>query len=323
MPEMMRPPDRRLGFTLVELLVVIAIISVLIALLLPAVQKVRAAADRARCVNNLHQLGLALHAYHDVNDSLPPGCNGVLPRYTDPPDYHYFWSWLARILPYAEQENLYRAAESFTLNVSWSDPWGPPCNPGQCQPVPLFQCPADSRTFTASYVPANYDTDRTVDVAFTSYLGVNGTDFTVRDGVLFGAPALSVGGVVGRRTVAFKDVTDGLSSTLLVGERPPSADLILGWWFDGQGQAYSGSSDVTLGATEINRLDADCSPGPYAYGPGELTNNCDQFHFWSLHAGGANFLFADGSVHFLPYSAARILPALATRAGGEAVECSD
>src|SRR5262249_48050655 len=123
--------------------------------------------------------------------------------------------------------------------------------------------------------------------------------------------------------------TDGTSNTLMVGERPPSSDFWFGWWFAGGGFDGGGVGDVVLGArdTEYARGVETC-PWP-EYGlckgktkvglhPGSMTNVCDQTHFWSLHAGGANFLMADGSVHFLDYQADTILPALATRNRGEA-----
>jgi prepilin-type processing-associated H-X9-DG protein/prepilin-type N-terminal cleavage/methylation domain-containing protein len=310
---MMRSPAPRVGFTLVELLVVIAMIGVLLALLLPAVQRVREAANRTKCANNLKQIGLALHHYHDSYLTLPPATSSHSPR-SNPPDYHFFWSWLADILPFVEQDSLFRQADDFAHTVSWNNPWGPPSNPAQDTPIPTYQCPADNRVLTATLVDASPDSTRQIDMAFTSFLGVNGTNLYTRDGVFFKDSH-----------VRLEEVTDGLSNTLLAGERPPSEDLILGWWFDGQGQQNTGSSDVVLGAAEVNVLypAEECPFGPYSFGDGRLTNNCDQFHFWSLHAGGANFLFVDGSVHFLPYSAASIIPALATRAGGEAVECSD
>jgi prepilin-type N-terminal cleavage/methylation domain-containing protein/prepilin-type processing-associated H-X9-DG protein len=305
---MMRP-IRRAGFTLIELLVVIAIIGILIALLLPAVQKVRDAANRTRCANNLKQIATACHNYHDTYGSLPPGTDSHSPI-DNPPDYHYYWSWLAFILPYVEQQNLYNQADNFARTVTYR-PYGEggfPANPGQYTPIPTYQCPADSRVLGASYVE-DKDNDSTNDVAFTSYLGSSGTNLNTHDGILYL-----------NSNIAFKDITDGLSNTSLAGERPPSSDLIYGWWFDGPGQNNSGSGDVVLGILELNREGGSCPRGPYSYKAGDLNNNCDQFHFWSLHAGGANFLFADASVHFVPYTAANILPAMATRAAGEAVE---
>jgi len=120
------------------------------------------------------------------------------------------------------------------------------------------------------------------------------------------------------------DISDGTSNTLLAGERPPSPDFFYGWW-------YSASSPVTGGAhfgVNSKRYAYDssfsnCAPGPYAYVSGNVDNICDVFHFWSLHHGGANFALADGSVRFLSYSAAAIMPALATRAGGEVVAIAD
>src|SRR5205085_7934823 len=110
------------------------------------------------------------------------------------------------------------------------------------------------------------------------------------------------------------------SYTALVGERPPSADLIYGWWFAGGGQKGNGSCDVILGSRELNVAYKDCPKGPYGYGPGTAQNQCDQFHFWSFHLGGANFLMADGSVRVLGYSTgAPILDMLATRGGGETI----
>ena len=139
---------RRSGFTLVELLVVIAIIGILIGLLLPAVQKVREAANRIRCANNMHQIGLALHNYHDANGAFPPA--------HDTQFYpQYYWSWLARILPYIEQDNLYRQAELWRDggppdNLRWA-PWytangTQPQNPTLAAVVPMYVCPLDEVT---------------------------------------------------------------------------------------------------------------------------------------------------------------------------------
>ncbi len=154
-------------------------------------------------------------------------------------------------------------------------------------------------------------------VAFTSYLGISGQNQGSKDGMLF----------QNSRT-RLEDATDGTSNTLLVGERPPSADFQFGWWYAGVGFHFSGAGDTILGVRETNLPPIvpgaqKCPPGAYPFMPGSFSNECDMFHFWSPHPGGANFLFADGSVRLLSYSANAILPALASRAGGEVVTVPD
>jgi len=107
---------------------------------------------------------------------------------------------------------------------------------------------------------------------------------------------------------------------------PASADFQFGWWYVGAGQQFTGSADMFLGVTERNVLPpsiVQCPPGPYQYGPGRLDNQCDMFHFWSLHSGGANFVFADAHVQFIAYSAAKVMPALATRAARDNLGLDD
>jgi prepilin-type N-terminal cleavage/methylation domain-containing protein/prepilin-type processing-associated H-X9-DG protein len=317
---------RRPGFTLIELLVVIAIIAVLIGLLLPAVQKVRDAAGRIKCANNLRQMGLAFHNYHDTNGTFPP----ALDNRERPPNfypnaavkgYKPYWSWMARLMPYYEQDNLARVADEWARSGTTLEqyrwwPWGgfwispkTPPNPALSVPVKVWQCPADSRSELVSGVDDGYG--GVTQVAFTAYLGVLGVNFTRRDGIL-------IHNIKGHRIA---DMTDGSSNTIMVGERPPSADLVYGWWFAGAGTSGQGEYDVVLGTNEINDVAAtgykQCARGPYQFGPGNVNNQCDQFHFWSLHSGGANFVMGDGSVRFLGYSAANVLPLLATRAGGD------
>src|SRR5205823_1198959 len=179
----------------------------------------------------------------------------------------------------------------------------------------VLKCASDGRQYQATYAQG-------LVVAFTGYLGVNGTNLRTLDGVLFW-----------NQSVKFADVTDGTSNTLMVGERPPSWDLVFGWWYAGAGQwdysfnplHNSGSCDVSLGAAELNiksnsipQMDA-CPTGPYGYGPGTILHPCDQFRFWSLHSGGSNFLFGDGAVRFVTYDAAPVMAQLGTRAGGEPV----
>lgn len=340
----MRYSLRRPAFTLIELLVVIAIIGVLMGLLLPAVQKVREAANRIKCANNLKQMGIALQNYHDVEGSFPEGLNNSF--------YVYFhWSWMAKILPYIEQDNLYRAAVDFANNKSmpvhwplprprgtdgfahWS-PWGgwvfgmsqPGQNPALGEVIPMYTCPSDPQPRRAQVQASGV----TMVVAFTDYQGVSGTSYLYRDGTL---PS--------NATVRYADITDGSSNTLLVGERASPRSLHLGLWFGGCGQyavglpegdEQRGSADVILGVRELNSqsngFDAmdRCPRGPYHFqGPnqirdssGAIESECDHFHFWSNHMGGANFLFADGSVRFLSYPADNVMAELGTRAGGEA-----
>jgi prepilin-type processing-associated H-X9-DG protein len=288
------------GFTAVELLVVVGIIMVLAGLGLSAIQRVRATASRIRCADNLRQIGLALHAYHGSYGAFPAGCDVQGGEATYP-----LLGWAARLLPYVDQEQLWRSTEqAFIQSKSIGD--NPP-HVGLNTVLPVYTCPADERTHYAQKAPP-----ADVGVAFSSYLGVAGIDFAAEDGMLFTDSA-----------VQLSEVTDGASNTLMVGERPPSADLRFGWWYGGSGQDTRGSCDKFLGVQERNvSLDAElrtCARGPYEFAAGAVSNQCDMFHFWSLHPGGSHFLLVDGSVHFITYSAAPIMPALASRAGGEAV----
>ena len=286
--------------TLVELVVVVAIIAVLVALLAPAVQKVRAAAALARCAHNMRQIGLAVHHDHENNQVLPAGMR--FRKFKDP---NAFSSWLTHLLPYLEQEALWSATEQ-AYRVQRSPFINPP-HIGLGTVIPGFVCPMEPRP------PGPYPEKQThMPVAFTWYLGVSGRDQTTKDGIFFRDSRVTMG-----------QITDGTSNTLMAGERPPSADLRFGYWYAGAGQYYTGTGDMLLGVLEKNRARSTwntCGPGPYPFGPGDVNNQCDMFHFWSFHSGGANFLFADGSVRFLAYDVAPLLPALASRAGAEPVE---
>ncbi|MBY0231850.1 MAG: DUF1559 domain-containing protein [Gemmataceae bacterium] len=290
---------KRRAFTLVELLVVIAIIGILMGLLLSAVQAVRQAAARASCLNNLKQIGLALHSYHDANGGLPAGCS---PQ--DGSSGQPYLSWLARILPHLEQEALYK--QSLVAFSSDPDIYSLPHFPVWERKIALYRCPADP--LAQRLIQGNLNGRRT---AFTSYLGITGTDFSKEDGLFF----------LGSAT-RFAEITDGLSNTLAVGERPSSADGTLGSWYGGFGQDLDGSANSHLGVREFNTYPGgqynNCPNGPYRYQRGSPPSLCDAFRYWSFHKGGSNWLFADGSVRFLAYSADSILPDLATRAGGEA-----
>jgi prepilin-type N-terminal cleavage/methylation domain-containing protein/prepilin-type processing-associated H-X9-DG protein len=289
----------RAAFTLIELLVVIGIFSVLMGLLLAAVQQVRASAARMKCANNLKQIGLAFQMYNDSQGSLPPGHRSLSP--TDPLPLS---GWPLSLLPNLEQRALYTNAQAAYRQER--NPFLNPPHTDLAMVVPTYVCPSDALSASAQWAQISG-----VFAAFTDYLGVSGKNYSTLDGVLFQDSH-----------VRFADITDGTSNTLLVGERPPSSDSQYGWWYAGIGQNYTGSADMILGVREVNLLPVtptSCGPGAYPYSPGRIGSPCNIFHFWSYHPGGANFLLVDGSVHFLPYAANPIMPALASRAGGEPV----
>lgn len=295
--------DRRSAFTLIELLVVIAIIAVLIGLLLSAVQQARGAAARVKCQNNLKQIGLAFQMYHDTYGSLPPGFRPLTATEPMP------WSgWPLSLLPHLEQTALFanaQAAYGLTRN-----PFLNPPHTGLSTVIQTYLCPSDAN----SAFPRPGERTGVV-AAYTDYLGVSGKNYATHDGVLFPDSQ-----------IRFLEITDGTSNTLLAGERPPSSDFQFGWWYAGIGQKFTGSADVILGVQEVNLLPVtptSCGPGASAYSPGRPGSPCNLFHFWSYHPGGANFLFVDGSVHFLSYSIAPLMPALASCAGGESVSLPD
>jgi prepilin-type N-terminal cleavage/methylation domain-containing protein/prepilin-type processing-associated H-X9-DG protein len=275
----------RRGFTLIELLVVIAIIAVLIGLLLPAVQKVREAAARMTCKNNLKQLGLALHNYHDRNNAFPPGyLSGVTSGGVDTGPG---WGWGAFLLPDVEQDNLYRTIRfdrdiRDTLNAA-----------PRVQGLAVFRCPSDQRIDTFSPVDAGGNPVTTV--AHGNYVAVFGSN-EIEDN-----PGLGNGMFYRNSRIRFADLTDGTSHTLAVGER--SSNLAKATW----------TGSVT-GAEEAQALVLGTADHP----PNDPHAHTEDF--WSRHASGVNFLLGDGSVQSLNNSInPAVYAALATRAGGEPV----
>jgi prepilin-type processing-associated H-X9-DG protein len=287
-----------------ELLVVIAIIGVLVGLLLPAVQKVREAAARTQCVNNLKQIGLALQNYHDSYHSFSPGYVSSYDSAGD--DTGPGWGWAAFILPQMEQENLYNAIQ-FNQNIE-----APANSAVRVQPIKSYICPSDSMPpiwTTMKYDLAGNPLGSICDVASASYIG----NFGVSE------PGVDGEGIFFRNSkISFADIADGTSQTLMVGERsfrwcqatwvgsvtdasmvpPPGSPALAGEW---------NGSGFVLGHT----FEGSGGPGS----PGTEVNG-----FSSQHTGGSNFLFADGHVHFLQMSMNhQLYKALSTRAGGEAV----
>jgi prepilin-type N-terminal cleavage/methylation domain-containing protein/prepilin-type processing-associated H-X9-DG protein len=316
-------PKRR-GFTLIELLVVIAIIGVLIGLLVPAVQKVRGAAARIQCANNLKQLGLAAHNFHDANNRLPSGLNlpiaktsgAVFPtnalvtsgKITQPPEPHRFLGWPIALLPYIEQDNIYKQ-----LDLSKRESGSTNCNsltaPGATV-IKTYICPADP-------IPSLVSTFGNP----TDYFGMNSYGANGGTRSWFVSQMTTDGVFWINSKVRILDITDGSSNTLLFGERfhqdPAYTGIAsLGGWAWAN---FNASQDYLFSTVvPINYL---LPPGTVLGAPAFKEDN-RTCAFGSGHTGGANFVFGDGSVHFLTLVNNTDLPllqALSTRAGEEVV----
>jgi prepilin-type N-terminal cleavage/methylation domain-containing protein/prepilin-type processing-associated H-X9-DG protein len=308
--------NSRRGFTLIELLVVIVISAVLIGLLLPAVQKVREAANRLKCQNNLKQLALASHNYHGTHSSFPPGVQQFL--YADAPAFRGY-SLFVYLLPYLEQDNLYRIWD-------FGDPLSNTAGGASALTavvLPVLLCPSD-------LVPTNPVSVREWTYAITSYGGNGGRrsfdpGSATADGIFHTTGPGSLP-VANQTCVTMAGITDGTANTLLFGERThfdPAFDALpgtrrtmaeWGWWAVSGGRLAAG--DVTLSAAvPINYL---VSSGNAGTGSLEEQRICA---FGSNHVGGANFAMADGSVRFIQDSISMtLLERLAARNDGQALE---
>jgi prepilin-type N-terminal cleavage/methylation domain-containing protein/prepilin-type processing-associated H-X9-DG protein len=319
-----RKTDRPSGFTLIELLVVIAIIAVLVGLLLPAVQKVREAANRLQCSNNLKQIGLAMHNYHDAQLALP---GNVRPSSVGTVRVR----WTTVLLPYYEQDNLRRA---YDLTKNWSDPANVPLT---SQRLKVLECPSSPAPERLDGAPENNWVGA---VAISDYAGIYGIDPRL---LSLGLVDKAGDGIVSKtKPVKFADVPDGLSNTLYITESAGKPNL---WRLRQKIADASPTNRVNGGgwsrpASEIPFLVGSSTDGATLPGPCAIncTNGEDirgQYphpyygvdgtgQVYGFHTGGVNALFADGSVHFINQSIdIRVFARLVTRNGGEATSGND
>jgi prepilin-type N-terminal cleavage/methylation domain-containing protein/prepilin-type processing-associated H-X9-DG protein len=289
----------RRGFTLVELLVVIAIIGILIALLLPAVQAAREAARRTKCFNNLKQWGLGLQLYHDSHASLPSGWIGAeLGTERDWVEGPTGWAWGALTLPFVEQQNVAQQVIRYNYSVA-----APENAPARQTHIALFRCPSDpGKEFFD--LPAEGSAQTVLArLPSSNYIGVFGTvELEDCEGLPIGVRCESDGLLAHQSGIEFRQIKDGLSATIVVGERS-SAKGHSTW-----------TGVVPEGEETFARV----------LGIADHTPNYDEGHlddFRSEHSGGANFVYADGSVHFIADGIdEKVYQALATRAGGDVTQ---
>ncbi len=321
MPRSLSSKTRR-GFTLIELLVVIAIIAVLIALLVPAVQKVRAAANRMSCQNNLKQIALAAHHHHDATGKFPAGARFPVDVGGRPTLGTTLW---VELLPFFEQDNLYKKWDYYDNrnNVAGGR------NATQAQVIQLLLCPSDPLP-----EPVFQTTPVLVGHWSSGFYGLStyGGNHGKRSVATASSPMTQDGIFFIDSSVRLADITDGTSTTFLFGERyhrdpefdrrrpvvwPGTSSPLWGWSRWGNVLSPGANASVTLSAPV---------PINYRVPPGgDLSTLQDRVcAFGSGHPGGANFAFADGSVRFVSDSIPLpTLQALSTRAGGEVVSASD
>jgi prepilin-type N-terminal cleavage/methylation domain-containing protein/prepilin-type processing-associated H-X9-DG protein len=292
----------RCGFTLIELLVVIVIIAVLIGLLVPAVQKVREAANRIACANNLKQIGLALLQYHDANGRFPPGVvDGPFPTLGVTTTAVH--GNLVFLLPYLEQQQMF---DQYKRNLSWFEPENESLVTSKH--LKVAQCPS---------AESNRVQDNTLRLAgvfaCSDYAAIGEVPQALVDKYLMPPPACRDGVMKINGKCRLTDITDGTSSTILYAEDAGRPQL----WHNGQRvpeKLITGGPWAGRNLIWGDPFDVEPPPWPCAI-------NCSNHReVYSFHPRGANTVFADGSVHFLHASMRiEVLAALATRAGGEVV----
>ena len=321
------PPKNRLGFTLVELLVVIAIIGILVALLLPAVQAAREAARRAQCVNQQKQLALAILNYEQTRSELPPGrleCDSAnQTKYCDGDSAQSSASAFAMILPFLEQESLYDAMDVHGTGIwihdntagDWTSDWftsNPAAKSAVETALPVFRCPSD---VSPEKLPAIFKRPE-VDPAVSSYALVQGTigDYSHTG---FDAKFYNDGLFMYARTFKLRQVTDGLSHTMFVGE------AVGGHLFQEQYRDYlniwskAARNQTSLRSTSMN-LNNLLFVTEGELPPATSITRLAVGGFGSYHPGGGHFAFGDGHVEFLVDSIDKTTyQAYSTRAGGE------